>query len=46
MNSTAAHSIPGLANRPIEASEVEKPPVATVVMACTDASNRVIPRDQ
>jgi hypothetical protein len=43
MNRITIQSMGALAKCPTEASEVEKPPVATVVMAWTSASRPVIP---
>ena len=46
MNSVAIHSIPGLPKCPIEASAVEKPPVAIVVIEWVIASKPDIPTAQ
>ena len=43
MNTVAIHSIGALSKWPTEASEVEKPPVAIVVMAWATDSKLVMP---
>ena len=43
MNVIATHSTPGDSKWAIEASLVENPPVATVVIACRMASNPFMP---
>ncbi len=43
MNTVAMPSIQGEFQWPRDASEVEKPPVESVAIACATASNRLIP---
>jgi hypothetical protein len=43
MKNTAAHRMRGSSKKPKDLSWVEKPPVATVVMAWFTASNRLMP---
>ena len=46
MNTTAIQSTAALSKWPTEESEVEKPPVAMVVMAWAIASNPLMPASQ